>query len=146
MTAVNSLSGTQLLIQLGDGNSNETFAQDCMVNTDRGIEFNSETNRQVIPDCDSPAQPAWSQIVKDGLSATITGAGILHLTTVDTWHNWFIGDTTKNIRVDLNAASGGGYWSGTAKLTSWRITGTRNEKCTVEVTIESYGAFTFTSG
>lgn len=143
MTAVAAMNGTKLLVQLGDGQSAETFAHDCMINTERGIAFSADTNRVVLPDCDSPAAPAWSEVIKDGLAATINGAGVLHLTTISTWDAWFRGDISKNIRVNLNE-TGGGYWEGAAKLTGWEINGTRNDNATVSVTIESDGVMTWT--
>lgn len=143
MTAVKHLNGTQLLVQIGDGQSPETFAHDCLINTDRGIAFASETNRQVIPDCDNPDDPAWSVMNKDGLSATITGAGMLHTSSIADWDDWFNSDDGKNCRVLLNGvtlANGGGHWAGSFKLTGWEVSGTRNEKATVSVTLESDGA------
>jgi len=146
MAIVKAMNGTSLLIQIGNGLSPETFAHDCLINTERGISFASETNRQVIPDCDTPDSPAWSVVNKDSFSATITGAGMLHTASVKTWDAWFGSDNGKNVRVLLNGvslANGGGYWSGSFKLTGWEVTGTRNEKATVSVTLESDGPVTW---
>lgn len=146
MAPVKGMNGTSLLVQIGNGGSPETFAHDCLINTDRGIQFQSDTNRQVIPDCADPDAPAWSVITVDGFSATVTGAGMLHTASVSDWHDWFISGDAKNIRVLLNGvtlANGGGYWAGAFKLTGWEISGTRNEKATVSVTLESDGAVTW---
>lgn len=142
MATVKNMNGTQLLVQISDGASPETFAHDCLINTERGIAFASETNRQVIPDCDNPDDPSWSVVNKDGLSATITGSGMLHTSSVQEWDTWFNGDDGKNVRVLLNGvslANGGGHWAGSFKLTGWEVTGTRNEKAQVSVTLESDG-------
>lgn len=146
MAPVKAMNGTSLLVQIGDGNVSpgpEVFAHDCLINTERGIQFGSETNRQVIPDCDGdPDTPAWSVVNKDGLSATITGSGMLHTASVKDWDAWFNSDDGKNVRVLLNGvslANGGGHWAGSFKLTGWEVTGTRNEKATVSVTLESDG-------
>ncbi len=144
MTKVAAMQGTKLLIQLGDDLSPASFAHDCMINTERGISFASDTNRIIVPDCDNPNDPAWSEVMKDGLSVTINGSGIMHLTTITTWDTWFQNDTFKDVRVNLNE-TGGGYWEGVAKLTSWEISGTRNDKATVSVTIESHGKFEYTA-
>jgi predicted secreted protein len=143
MAIVKAMNGTSLLVQIGDGATpTEVFAHDCLINTERGISFASETNRQVIPDCDAPDSLAWSVVNKDALSATISGAGMLHTASVEEWHDWFNSDDAKNVRVTLNgvsAANGGGHWAGAFKLTGWEITGNRNEKATVSVTLESDG-------
>ncbi|WP_309086465.1 phage tail tube protein [Chelativorans sp.] len=137
------MNGTSLLIQISDGGSPETFAHDCLINTERGIQFASETNRQVIPECEGdPDQPAWSVVSVDGLSATIPGSGMLNTSSVPEWFAWFRSGASKNVRVLLNgvpAADGGGHWAGAFKLTGWEVTGTRNEKATSSVTLESDG-------
>lgn len=147
MAPVKAMNGTSVLVQIGDGATpTEAFAHDCLINTDRGIQFASETNRQVLPDCDVPDGTAWSTVTKDSLSATITGSGMLHTASVPDWAAWFDGDDAKNVRVKLNgvaAVNGGGHWAGSFKLTGWEITGTRNEKATVSVTLESDGVVTW---
>lgn len=146
MAVVKAMNGTSLLVQIGDGATPEQFAHDCLINTERGISFASETNRQVIPDCDTPDTPAWSVVNKDSFSATISGAGMLHTPSVKEWADWFASDDAKNVRVLLNGvslANGGGHWAGAFKLTGWEVTGTRNEKATVTVTLESDGPVTW---
>jgi len=142
MAAPKTMSGRQLLVQIGDGGNPEQFAHDCLINTERGIAFNSEANRETIPDCDDPDAPGWSVMNKSGLSATISGAGRLHTASVEAWFNWFNSDDTKNVRVLLNgvsAADGGGYWKGAFKLTAFEVTGPETGRAAVTVTLESDG-------
>lgn len=146
MAPVKALNGKLLLVQISDGDDPPVFAHDCLINTDRGIAFASETNREVIPDCDNVTDPDWSEIHKDSLSATITGAGMLHTSSVDTWFDWYTSNDAKDVRVLLSGvslANGGGHWAGQFKLTSWEINGSRNEKSTSSVTLESHGALTW---
>jgi predicted secreted protein len=147
MAAVNSMRGTKLLVQMGDGASPETFAQDCLINGARGISFQADTNEDIVPDCDNPDDPAWKEVTKDGLSATVSGAGILHTDSVEDWWTWFNSDDARNARVNINvgAAAGGGYWAGAFKLTAMEVTGERNAKSTVSVTLMSTGALTWTA-
>lgn len=146
MAVVKTMNGTSLLIQISDGASPETFTHDCLINAERGIQFSSDVNEFLVPDCDTPDEPAWKETTKDGLSASITGGGMLHTTSVETWFNWFKDDATKNIRVNVNvsAANGGGYWAGAFHLTAFEIGGNRNEKATVSVTLISNGPITWT--
>lgn len=149
MAPVKAMNGTSLLVQIGDGNVDpgpEVFAHDCLINAERGIQFAAETNRQTIPDCETPDALAWQSLSKDGLTATITGGGMLHTTSVPDWFAWFDSDDAKNVRVLLNgvaAADGGGHWAGAFKLTGFEVTGERNNKATVSVTLESDGAVTW---
>jgi predicted secreted protein len=147
MAAVKTLNGEKLLVQIGDGASpSETFTHDCLINTERGIAFSADTQEFVVPDCLAPEDPAWKEVTKDGLSASINGAGMLHTSSVETWFNWFKSSDTKNVRVkvDVAGADGGGYWQGAFHLTSFEITGNRKEKSTVSVTLMSNGPVTWT--
>lgn len=142
MATIKALNGRKLLVKISSGGETPTFTHDCLINTDRGIAFAAETTRQVIPNCPDDETPSWSVVNKDGLSATITGAGMLHTASISAWSAWFATDAGKDVRVELAdvlAADGGGHWAGSFKLTGWEVTGTRNEKATVSVTLESDG-------
>lgn len=147
MAVVKTMNGTLLLVQISDGASPEVFAHDCLINAERGIQFSSDTNEFLVPDCDTPEEPAWKETTKDGLSASITGGGMLHTTSVSTWFTWFKDDATKNVRVNVNVslANGGGYWAGAFHLTGFEVSGNRNEKATVSVTLISSGPITWTA-
>ncbi|SHF05429.1 Phage tail tube protein [Kaistia soli DSM 19436] len=145
MAPVKTINGQKLLVQIGNGADPEVFAVDCLINTERGIQFSSDSNEFVVADCEDPDAPAWKERTKDGLSATISGAGMLHTSSIETWFDWFASPDTKNarVKVDVPGASGGGYWQGAFHLTAFEITGNRNDKATVSVTLESSGVVTW---
>lgn len=147
MAPIKLLNGEQLLVQVGDGQTpTEGFAHDCLINTERGIQFSSSTNDTVAPDCNSPELPGWIVRNKDGLSATITGAGKVHVSSLKAWYAWYAGNDTKNVRTRVNApsADGGGYWQGAYHCTDFQVTGTRKEHADVSVTLMSSGAVAWT--
>lgn len=147
MAAVPRVTGSKLLVKIGDGASPEVFTADCLINTSRGIQFQSDTNEFVMPDCDNPDDPAWKSVTKDGLSATISGAGMLYTASVSDWFDWYKGDIGKNIQFALNVplASGGGYWEGSFKLTNFEVTSDGGkEQSTCNVTLVSDGVVTWT--
>lgn len=147
MTAVPRVTGSKLLVQIGDGAGPETFTHDCLINTQRGIQFSSETNEVIQPDCDNPDDPAWKSVTKDGLSATISGAGTLYSASVETWWNWYKGDIGKNVRFNINlaGASGGGYWQGSFKLTQFEVAADGNkDTATATITLISDGEVSWT--
>lgn len=147
MTALPRVTGSKLLVQIVDSNSPDVFTHDCLINTQRGIQFASETNEVIMPDCDNPDDPAWKSVTKDGLSVTITGAGMLYAASVETWWDWFKADTAKAVRFNLNltGAEGGGYWAGSFKLTQFEVSADGNkETATANVTLVSDGAVTWT--
>lgn len=142
MTAVKTLVGEKVLIQIGDGGDpTETFAHDCLINLDRGIQISSDTQDILVPDCDDPTLPAWKQVFKDGLSIQVSGGGNLHTTSLETWFNWLSTDTAKNVRIkfDTTGALGGGYISVPMKLTQMNINASRKSNTQVDVTLMSHG-------
>lgn len=145
MAAVTRVSGSKLLVQIGDGATpTEAFAHDCLINTARGIQFQSDTNEYIMPDCDNPDDPAWKEVTKDGLSVTITGAGMLYTASVENWFDWWKAAATKNVRFKLNVAATG-YWAGKFHLSQMEIAADSNkDTATVSVTMISSGAVTWT--
>lgn len=145
MAKVQTLVGEKLLIQISDGAAVPTFAEDCLINGDRGIEFSSDVIDSVVPFCEDPSLPAWKEIFKDGMQASISGAGKLHTPSLEAWFNWVSTDTAKEIRVkvDVPGASGGGYMTGLFKLTQFNVTGARKNNTEIEATIVSHGPVTW---
>lgn len=147
MAPVPSVTGSKLLVKIGDGASPEVFTADCLINTSRGVKFTSDTNQTIMPDCDNPDDPAWKSVTKDGLTATITGAGMLYTASVSDWYDWFNSDDAKNIQFALNVplAKGGGYWAGAFKLTDFEVTSDGNKaQSTCNVTLMSDGPVAWT--
>jgi predicted secreted protein len=146
MAAVKTLNGEKLLVQIEDSPSGGTFTHDCLINTDRGIAFSADMQEFTVPDCADPSAPAWKEVLKDGLSASVTGAGMVHTSSLETWFNWLASADTKNVRVkvDALAADGGGYWAGAFHLSAFEVTGTRKDKATASVTLVSSGTVTWT--
>ena len=142
---VSQINGEKILVQIGDGASPEQFVHDCLINTKRGIEFSSSMTESINPSCDDPSAPAWVDREKDGLSATISGAGTVHTNSISTFATWHASSEPKNIRfnVDVPGSSGGGYWAGAFHLSEWGLTGNRKEKSTASVTLVSDGAVTW---
>lgn len=138
MTAITKLRGTQLYIKVGDGATPEVFAHPCLINTQRGISFTSSTNKVIVPDCDNPDDPAWSEAIKDGLAATINGSGVLDnkAATITFYDAWFRATASRNVQVWLGTM---GYWSGAFHLTGWEVTGDRNNNAEAKLTLESDG-------
>jgi predicted secreted protein len=141
-----TLNGEKLLIQIGDGANPETFAHDCLVNTERGIVFTADTQDFTVPNCLSPSDPAWKEVIKDGLSAAVNGAGMVHTSSIETFFNWLKSPDAKNcrVKVDVAGADGGGYWQGAFHLTSFEVTGTRKQKSTNTIALVSSGEVTWT--
>lgn len=136
MAQADTVRGTALYIKIGDGASPEVFTHPCMINTKRGIQFQSSTNKIIVPDCDNPDDPAWTEAIKDSLSATINGAGTLDFASVPMFDAWFRSPDKKNVQVWLGTK---GYWSGAFDLTNWEASGDRGGLAEATITLESAG-------
>lgn len=137
--------GTKLRIIQGNGATPEVFTAFCAL-TAKGINFQSQSNDFFVPDCDNPDDPAWRQIAKSGLSATISGQGTLDLTgAAPRYMAAFLDETSANYRVQINQALavGGGYWEGAFMLTAYEVTGNDGELVTANITLESDGPVTW---
>ncbi|WP_181592016.1 phage tail tube protein [Mesorhizobium atlanticum] len=142
MAPVPRVTGSKLLVQIGDGATPENFDHDCLINTKRGVKFTSETNETVMPDCNNPEDPAWKSVTKDGLQATISGAGMLYAASLGKWWAWYNSDDAKNIRFNVTPA---GYWQGAFKLTDFEVTADGNkDTATTTQTLVSDGPVTWT--
>lgn len=77
----------------------------------------------------------------------ISGTGLLHTASLETWFNWWKTDTAKNVRAETNGvsgANGGGYIAGAFKLKSISVSGTRKDLAQVSVNLVSHGALAWT--
>lgn len=143
---VSTIVGHQLVVQIGDGATTEVFNPDCLINTERGISFKSDTKEFVIADCDDPSAPGWKEVETDGMQATIKCAGMVHSNSIKTWFNWFSTGVSKRVRFRNNVllAKGGGYFAGSFKLTEFEETGSdRKDKATFTGTLVSTGIVTW---
>lgn len=109
-----------LYVKIGNGASPEVFTHDCTINSDRGIQFQSQGQDVYVPDCASPEAPAWREHYKTGLSATITGSGKADADSISAMDTWFRGDDAKNVKV---FADDKGNWVGPFKLTDLQWSG-----------------------
>lgn len=132
----------EMLIELGNGLTPETFAAPCGL-TSKSFNGQAATNDTTVPDCDDPDAPAWTERDVVSLSRDITGAGVLAEESLEVWDDWFTSALSKNCRVSLlNGVNGDRVWSGAYILSGFEITGARGEKIQVNVTMQSDGEIT----
>lgn len=145
MAQVRTILGTQVLIEIGDGESPETFAHPCTINLDRSIEFTAGGNKIEVPDCDDPDAPAWTEFVKQTLECSLTGTGKLDAVaaTMAEYTAWLADPLPKHVKIFLKDI---GFFYGDFHLTKFGITGTRGEKATVSVGLDSDGPVLWHTG
>lgn len=139
MAAVDVVNGEKLLIQVEW--TSGVYSHSCLINTERGIAFSSSTSDSVVPDCSDPSLPGWVDREVDGLTASISGAGMLDVASIEQWFDWYSGGEPKSVKVKVDK-TGGSTWTGDFLLTEFSMTGTRKEKATASITLVSDGAVT----
>lgn len=137
-----TIRGTQLLIKVSDGASPPVFTHPCLINAKRGFKLAVSSNKIVVPDCDNPDDPAWQEVIKDVLSASIDGAGKLDTADIADYHAWLISKDPKNIQIWLGDV---GHWAGAFHLTSFDVSGDRGALAECTLALESDGIVTYTA-
>ncbi|WP_089177254.1 phage tail tube protein [Bosea sp. AS-1] len=136
-------SGYRVLI--GDGASPEVFSSPCGF-TERSFSINRELAETLTPDCADEDAPAWMERDVTSQSATISGQGVLETTALPIWIGKLETTESFNARVELwRSGSKVGTWEGAFALETFETSGTRGERVTVNVTMQSDGAVTYTA-
>lgn len=146
MAEANTIRGDQILIKVGDGADPEVFTADCLINTTRSLEFSAEGNRVAIPDCAALSDPNWTKFIKSELSATVSGAGVLHLPNVQDYFDWLKSPDPKNVQIEVGILSDtlGGYFTGPFQCTSFTpADGEKGNLANCSIGLESDGEITF---
>jgi hypothetical protein len=139
-TRVAAINSSKLLIAISNGASPEVFSHPCMINTNRGIAFTSNPTEVLIPYCPPDEDLAgWIEREGDGLSATVTGAGVFDavLLDIELFHDWFTLQLSKHIHVIIDTR---GYWDGNFLCTAFSENGPgRRQKVEFDGTFMSDG-------
>lgn len=136
-------SGYRVLI--GDGADPEAFAAPCGF-TERSISFNRELSDTNVPDCADEDAPSWLERDVTSMSATIGGTGVLEATALPTWLGLLETTASFNARVELwREGVKVGHWQGAFQLESFETSGTKGERVSVTVSLQSDGAVTYTA-
>ena len=147
MAQPTTLSFGDFVVKLGDGGSPETFAAPCGF-VKESLKLSAQSSDTLVPDCDDPNAAAWTQSSVYGLSAEITGSGVLAMESLATWRAYFLSGASKNVQVlILPGASGGGYYQGAFVLTDFQSDVDRKSeggRTQISVTMKSDGAVAWT--
>lgn len=141
------IRGTYFSLMLGNGGSPETFAALCGINT-RTFTHRRNTNDVYTRDCTDPIDVPVRNLLVTGEAWTLQGTGVLNRANLpdiqgaddNQPHNW---------RYLFTEPSGDlvfqGYYAGAGIMTNFEITGGDENFATISITIESDGAWTWTT-
>lgn len=147
MTKPTTLRWTKLSIWPGDGASPEDFTSKVCGLISKGFSLTAQTSDSVVPDCDDPDLPAWTERVVRALSGGVTGAGLMAEETFAFWRDWFLAGTSKNVRIVVDLATTPGYFACAMVLTKFDLTGNETDgKVQISLALDTDGAVTWTAG
>lgn len=140
-----TVEGVLVGLLVGDGATDEAFTAFCGINA-KTISFQTNTNERFLYDCTTPTNVPWRKLTKSGRFASITGTGELDSTVLDRYMELYNSNEAANVQFNIGVAAldGGGYWAGAFMFTNFEIVGTNGELTTVNISLESSGALTWT--
>lgn len=138
------------VLKVGDGADPEVFTTLCGIQT-TGFNRQVQTNDRYVRDCAQPALTPERRIRKTGKSRTLTGSG-LYNTAQTALINGLEG-VRKNYQLvlmdisDEDTAAGTeiGTWEGPGVVTALNMGTSETDLASIEITIESDGAWTYTA-
>lgn len=146
MAQPKTLRGTYVNILLGDGADPEVFTPICGLNS-RSFTHQINTSDDFIPDCVDPEDVPTRELTTSGEQWDVSGSGLLDRNNLSDLQD-AVGKY-KNYRFELAEPAAdavfGGYYEGTFVLTNLQITGTNDNKVSVDLSFASDGTVTFTA-
>lgn len=141
------LPGTALLILVGDGGSPEVFATPCGL-TNNTFSLTASTNSTIIPFCDDPEAAAWESKDISSLAAQVSGTGVMATESFSEWNDWFLSGTSRNAQIKIDDGLGHflGHYEGKFVLSTFKLTGARGQKITIDVTLDNDDIVTWVDG
>lgn len=135
----------ELIIEVSNGATPEVFVAPCGL-TSKSFNGQSQTNDTVVPFCDDPSLPAWTERTVVSLTRDITGSGVLAGESVEFWDDWWQSGQARNCRVSIEGGVLGSWqWAGEYVLTGFEIGANIGDgKMQVSVTLASSGQITRT--
>lgn len=128
-------------IKVGDGATPEAFSAPCGL-TSKGFNQTASTQETVVPDCDDPDAPAYTERGIDAISGEISGSGVLDKSAFENvWQPWFVSAAPRNCRIYPSGETGK-YYAGSFVLTALNMTADRGQKVTISVTMQNDGEYT----
>lgn len=131
---------SKFIVRLGDGASPvEVFAAPCGFNS-KSFNRSKSFGETTVPNCPDDDAPAWTERDVQSMSATISGEGVLAKQAVARWEAAFAAEVSTNCEVELIYPDGDSeLYTGAFHLESFEISGTRGERVTANITLQSDG-------
>ena len=133
----------KFFVRLSDGAETPTFAAPCGF-TSKSFNRTKTFGETNLPDCDNPDLAPWSVRDTQSRSGSITGEGVLAKSAVPAWEAAFASEDSIECEVEFEYPDGDSdIYTGAFHLESFEITGTRGERVTASISMQSDGQITY---
>lgn len=131
-----------ILLKIGDGESPEVFAHDCMINLNRSISITKSMVEEVLYDCDDPDKPGTVYRLAQSVSLSASGTGKTHKTSLRAMLDWALSSAAKNVKIELGGAGGALIQTGLHLTEFTPAEGEPKTYATASMAFASHGAIT----
>jgi hypothetical protein len=141
-----------LALLIGDGGSPENFAPLATINTERGIQFQSQGVDVYQPDPNNPESVLKRSHRVTGISASISAAGSCSVGDITTLMAWYKSGAAKDIQLAAISPADSvtvlGHYALSMKLTAFndKSDPPKGDDATFDCTLESDGDFNWIAG
>jgi len=133
------------VLKMGDGADPEGFTSICGLNT-TGFNRTVESTDRYIRDCTAPATPPNRRVKVTGRKWDLTGSGYFNMgQQADIEAAIGVKKSWQFVVMDDDGTTPLGTWAGSGVMTAANIATSENDLGTLELTIASDGAWTYTA-
>jgi len=140
MAQATTIRGGKVRILLGSGTGPIVYAAPCGF-TNRSITFTKGLEESNVPDCDDPDKIDWIGRDATSLSISVSCEGVLAFESTDTWDEAWQSLDSVPARIEIEWPAKTVIWTGKLHIESMELGATNGTRATLNVTMQSDGAF-----
>lgn len=135
--------GRALLVKIGDGESSETFANLCGLNS-KSLTINNSSIDVTTPDCTTPEGALWTATLAGLKNLSVSGDGFFEDSTAEARMNTVAMSADNAVNMQIVVPDFGTY-AGAFRISSLEFGGETEGGVTYSISLESNGVVTFTA-
>lgn len=135
--------GRTLLVKIGDGETSETFANLCGLNS-KSLTINNNAIDVTTPDCDTPGGVLWTETLSGVKNVSVSGDGFFEDSTAELRMNTVAMASDNAANFEITVPDFGTY-AGSFRIDSVEFGGESEGGVTYSLSLSSTGEVTFTA-
>jgi predicted secreted protein len=136
--------GEKLLVKFGSGGGAQTFTHACSINTDRSIEFSTDSSSTAVPNCTDPSKPAKMVRRVKSNDVKVTGAGITDLPSFKVLLKLWLAGQPVDMQIEQDDDANGWLVEGPFIIDNIKTGAASKEEQTFDISLSAADAFDIT--